>query len=357
MSLRSLLLIVAVLAVGALVVPQIASAWSLNQANVSISHAMALPLDAPARVTTLTQANAILNQGLDFAPLERMALARARAELAGDDARGALAAFEPPILVAGDPITEYVWGEAAWRANEKDKALAHWRRAGAITFFMQEAHRAIDNHEWKKAADLAAIAVEVAPDDADAHYVLADATSRQLPIVPLVFAELDRSQQLVRDSEFLATILSRRAEILASQGQLEQAKALFDRARQVAPIDARPRTGYALVQIKLDPGAREQAAALLKQVTGDSPWYTDAFIALANIAESNGDVQGAETWLQEGLNRNRNDARLLLPLGELYARQQRLGQARKTFILALSYETHSDDLQEIVRQLAGLPSQ
>jgi tetratricopeptide (TPR) repeat protein len=156
---------------------------------------------------------------------------------------------------------------------------------------------------------------------------------------------------LTRDPDVKSRALSRQGEVLAEQGKLRDALDAFQRARGIAPIDARPRTGYALAQLQSDPGARDEAIALLVQVVSDSPWYTAAYIALAQIAEKNSDAPGAEIWLKTGLGKNPNDPRLLLPLGELYARQNRVAEARATLELALKYETHTDDRDAITRAL------
>ena len=358
MSVRSILLIMvafAALALGAFIFPQIASAWLLNSANAAIARAATLPNDSPDRVLALTDADTKLKQANEYSALDRLSLAQARALLARGDAQGAVSAFDH--AQASDPITEFVWADSAWQANQPAAAFEHWRRAGALTYFIEQAHRAAYAHDWASAAQLASVAVGIAPSNAEAHYVLGDAISQQDLYNPSALREIERAAELTRDPEFLSTIISRQAEILASQGKLRDALDLFNQARQVAPIDARPRTGYALTQLQLDPAARSESVALLEQVVGDSPWYVAAYVALADISELTGDVKGAEAWLQKGLARNPNDARLLLPLGELYVRQHRMDEARTTLILALKYETHADVLQEIVRKLTEVSGQ
>ena len=138
------------------------------------------------------------------------------------------------------------------------------------------------------------------------------------------------------------------AEILAGRGDVRAARALFERARELAPIDARPRVGLALLL------ERDQASALLEQVIADSPWYVVAYSARAQIAEAANDARGAKTWLHRGLAKNPNDARLLLPLGELYARQGRVAEAKTMLELALKNETRADGRAAILRALEKL---
>ncbi len=349
-----LLVLIAALPVGAVILVDVASAWSLNLANAAIMRAASLPPDAPARSAELAGAQAIIEQAHGWAGLARLALAQARSLAFGGDSADAAQAFVSAGSSPTDAISEFVWGSAEWQAGRHPEAFEHWRAAGALTYFMQEAHRAADAHDWQAAADSAAIAVGIAPENADARYVLADATSRLAPATPAVLADLDRALSLTQDNEFRSTILSRKGEILASQGELQQALTIFEQARTVAPIDARPRTGYALVLVQLQRGSRDEANALLRQVVDDSPWYTAAYIALADLAESSGDASAAQAWLQEGLERNPNDARLLLPLGEWYARHNRVQDARTTFVAALRHETHADALQEIAARIAAL---
>lgn len=349
-----ILAIIAALPVGAVVLVRAAGAWSLNLANASIARAGSLPVDAPARSAELARAQTDLAQAHRFADLDRLALAQLRSLMLSGDTTDAARALADSNAVSEDALTEFTRGNAAWRSGQPSRAFEHWRAAGAFTYFMQQAHRAADAHDWQTAAESASIAVGIAPASADARYVLADATSRLAPVTPAVFADLDAALSLTQDNEFRSTILSRKGELYASQGNLEQALASFEQARSVAPIDARPRTGYALVLLQLQPGSRDTAVTLLRQVVDDSPRYTAAYIALAGLAQSGGDEAGAQAWLQKGLQRNPNDARLLLPLGELYARQHRMEEARATLVEALKYETHADALIEIAERLAEM---
>ncbi len=349
-----ILAIIAALPVGAVVLVRVASAWYLNEANAAIARAASLPADAPARSAALAGAQTDLEQAHRFAGLDRLALAQARSLMLNGDAASAAQAFASSRDFSADGLSQFIWGDAAWQAGQRQEAFEHWRAAGALTYFMQQAHRTADAHDWQAAAESASIAVGIAPDSADARYVLADAASRLAPATPALVADLDAALSLTQDNEFRSTILSRKGEVLAGQGNLEQALAAFEQARSAAPIDARPRTGYALVLLQLQPGSRDAVVALLRQVIDDSPWYTAAYIALADLAESGGDASGAQAWLQKGLQRNPNDARLLLPLGQWYARQRRIDEARATLVGALKYETHPDALKEIVQRIAEL---
>lgn len=357
MSVRLLLPILVVgaaLAFAGLLLPPAASAFHLNLANVAIARAAALPPDAPDRSAALAEADAQLSRARMYSGLDRLALAQARTLLTRGDALRAADVLDQARAPGSDPVTEYLWANAEWQAGRRTAALEHWRQANAMTFFMQEAHRALDAHQWKKASELAFIATLIDPSLADAHYVLAEGHSHDQPITSQVSDELDRARELTRDPELLAAILSRKAEVLAGEGKLNQALGVFAEARELAPADARPRTGYALALLALQPSEREQASALLAQVVEDSPWYTAAYVALADMAESDGDLKSAEAWLTKGLARNPNDARLLLPLGRLYSRHGRSEEARATLVRALEFEAHADGLREIVLELSQL---
>ena len=333
--------------------PLVASALSLNLTNVDIAHAAALPPDSPQRSMILGAAENRLNQSPTT--LNRLPLAETRLLLARGDASAAARLFDrADAALRADPIALFDWADAAWQSNQPHVAIEHWRAADAYIYFVQQMHRAQDNHAWKLAESFARIAVGISPNDADAHLVLGDVLSRQDVNNPEAMRELERAQQLTNDHELLSTIISRQGEILADQGKLEQALDYFDRARAVAPIDARPRTDAALVMLKLQPRARDQAVALLTQVVNDSPWYTAAYIALASISESEGDVKGVEEWYGKGLAHNENNPDLLFAEGEFYVRQHQIDQARTTLELALKYETRADNLDAIKRALAGL---
>lgn len=335
--------------------PAAAGALFLNLGNAGLARGLALPADAPERAAAFTKA-AVALSAAEPASSMRGSSALARLELARSDPESAIRVLTQGGLAGSpvDPVTEYAWGEAEWQLHRPSEAFAHWKAAGAAEYFVREAHRAIDAHRWTTAEECAWIAVGIVPDSADAHYVLGDALSHQAPKQADALYEIDRAAALTQDPELLSTILSRKAEVHVELGDLDTALGLFKRAMSVAPLDARPRTGYALALLEGRPDARDEAVATLEQVVADSPWYTAAYIGLSRVAESSGDPASAERWLQRGLTRNPNDARLLYALGLLYARQQRVELARTTLIQALKYETRADALQSISRSLSEL---
>jgi tetratricopeptide (TPR) repeat protein len=356
MSARLNILAVAlVLVIGAVVSPHVGSAWLQNLANIEIARARSLPQDSPQRLSDLNDAESELNQARRFSDDGRISLAQARGLLARGAAERALRTFDQAdASLRADPIARMVWADAARQADQPQLAIDHWRAAGAYVYFAQQMHRAQDSHQWKAAEDSARIAIGIDPNSADAHYVLGDALARQDVNNPEAMSELDRARGLERDPDVISTIISRKGEILASQGKLQDALDAFNQARTIMPINARPRTDAALTLLQLQPDAHDQAVALLTQAVGDAPWYTAAYIALANIAEERGDAKGAGEWFQKGLARNPNQPDLLFALGEFYARQRRLDEAKSTMILALKYETRADNLQTIARTLAEL---
>lgn len=345
---------IAALVSAIIIFPRAANAWFLNLANIRIAWAASLPRDAPDRATALADASLILSRrDLHL----RVPLADARILLArGEPQRAADALDKSDAALQSDPIAQFIWGDAFWQSNQLVAAYTHWHAAGALEYFVRQAHRAAEAHQWKDAENSARIAMGIDPAVADAHYVLGDALSHQERSSEAL-SELDRARELTQDKELLAAIISRQGEILVSHGKWQDALDRFGQARAIAPIDARPRTGYALALLQLQPDAREQATALLIQVVDDSPWYIAAYVALADLSESRGDPNGAEQWLKKGLAKNLNDARLLFPLGEFYARQHRIGEAKATMALAMKYETHADELEKIFQALAKLNAQ
>ena len=359
MSFRFDVLIALIALLGlALLAPQIAGALFYNLANVQLAHASALPTDAPLRTSELDSAELELDRATGFSAAGRVPLAQTRIDMArGQPALAASRHANADAALRGDPIALFDWGQAAWDSGASAVAFDRWRAAGAYVFFDQEMHRASDQHQWQAAAQFARIAVGIDPSSADAHYVLADALAQQNVDDAQVLPELDRARQLTVDREFLSTIISRRGEVLAARGDLQGALDAFDQARAQAPIDARPRTDYALVLVKLDPGRRDQAVQLLTQVTKDSPWYTAAYIALADFADADGQSDLAQRWLMAGLDHNPGNPDMLFALGQYYSRHDRIGDAGRYMTMALAAETRADRLLAISAALHGLSGQ
>ncbi len=338
--------------------PQIAGTFFLNLANTQIARGVVLPTDAPNRVALLVDADVNLARAQSFSYLPRAVLAAARIALARNDAPRALEILNSSgAPLANDSVVQFTWGETSWRANQPESAFAHWRAGNSLEYFRQQMYRSTYRHEWQDAVNFARIARGVNPGFADAYYVLGDALSWLNVNDTDAVRNLDRVRELTQDKELIAAALSRKGEILTNQNKLRDAIDVFNEARSIAPIDARPRTGYAIASLRLDPDARDQSTALLREVVNDSPWYVSAYIALSNIAEANGQVSDAEMWLDKGMMKNPDDPNLLLALGQFYARQNRIGEARQAMTLALKYEQHGDVLQSIARNLAELPTQ
>ncbi len=346
---------IAALAILTLVLSSLLNAWSLNLANVEIARANALPPDSPDRVAVLASAEKQLAHAQSGGLTPRLALAQARLLLSRQEMPGAVIALEDLTLVPSlnDPIFAFVMGQANWSLGNRQAAMEYWRMAGAIEFFDRQAHRALDAHEWKKAAAAARISVALDPSSSDAHQVLGEALSRVDVASPESWAELDQAAQLARDPEQRAAIFSRQGEISLERGEYAAAIEFFNKASSIAPLDPRPRTGFALARLGSDPGAYDEVTSLLEETVHTSPWYTAAYLALADAATARGDT-GAEKWLMDGLSRNPNNPLLLYALGKLYARQQHLAQAGEALTLALRYETHAESLLEISRTLEGL---
>lgn len=349
--------IIALLLVAIVAFPCVASAWLLNLANADIARAAALPEDSPHRVAALADAAARLNQ-TDHAT-RRAALARARLLLLrGDPQRAADAMRGSGSGWQNDPIAQFVWADAEWQSANPSSAFEHWRAGGAFTFFINAANRARIAEHWTDAALLARIAVGIAPDAkrAEAHYVLADALAGLPANDSEAMRELERAIELTRDPELLATILSRKGELLAAQGNHPAALELFDQAMKIAPLDARPRTDYARTLLQFQPAARDRAVELLQQSIGLAPWYSLAYVTLAETAESEGETRSrvAEEWYKKGLAQNRNNPDLLFRLGQFYARRNRLAEAEAHLVLALRYETRGKVLSQIARELERL---
>jgi tetratricopeptide (TPR) repeat protein len=354
--LLSFVVLLGAVLVTALILPAAASAWCRNIANARIARAASLSVDAPARTIALNEADAQLAQADAWSRDALTAFARARAFLARADAPRAVEIMRATgIALQSDSIAQFIWAQAEWQTGNSANAFARWRAAGALDYFVNQTLRAGFKHQWQDAEQYARIAVGIAPERAETHYYFGDALGYLAPEDLEAWRELQRALELTRDPEFRATILSRQGELRVAQGRHRDALDLFDHARQIAPRDARPRIGYAATLLRLDPNANEeQAIKILTQVVNDAPWTISAHLALARIAESHGDLSGAETWYCAALARDANNSDALFALGQFYTRQNRASDAKHMLTLALKYEPHVDDQQAIARALAEL---
>lgn len=351
-----LLVVISAVLVTALILPVAASAWFRNIANARIARAIAPATDPSARILALNDADAQLAQADAWSRDVLTAFARTRSFLARDDAPRAAAAMRATNdVLRSDPIAQFIWAQAEWQSGDAPAAFERWRIAGALEYFINQTQRAGFKHQWQAAEASARIAVGIAPDRADTHYYLGDAVGYQSPHDPEAMREIDRAAELAQDNhEFLATILSRKGELLVAQGKDRDALAAFDRARTIASRDARAQVGYAMTLWRLDPYAQAQVSAILKQAIRDAPWSIGARLALAQIAEARGDLKDAEEWYRVALARDSNNPDVLFSLGQFYARQNRVDDAKKMLTRALKYEPHADDQQAITRALAEL---
>jgi len=353
-----LLAIIALLVLAIVAFPSLASAGSLNLAHAGLARAMSLPQDSPHRIAALDQAQAHLARARDVPSTNpRVALAQARIWLArAEPQRAAQALRAADAGLQNDFIAQFFWAQAEWQSSNVNAAYAHWRTAGALTYFTQALNRARDRHQWDAMYASAQIAVGIEPANAEARYALGDALSHQPGATRVALAELARAFDLTADPELRATILSRQGEVLVEQGEYRAALELFARAMDLAPRDARPRVDYARAVLRFEPDARARAIDLLHQALAVAPWYSLAYSTLAEIAETQNDLAGAEEWYRKGLAHasRRNNADLLFGLAQFYARQNRVDDARATMILAMRYETRGDVLLIIARALEGL---
>ncbi|MEW5718703.1 MAG: hypothetical protein AB1817_08770, partial [Chloroflexota bacterium] len=280
----ALFVLIGAVIVTALILPSAASAWRRNAANAQIARALR---DNNSGLS-LQRAEAELAQARAWsAPRDPLvAFAQARVLLARGDASRAVETLRATGNALNDDfIAQFIWGQAEWQAGNADSAFARWRAAGALDYFANQSRRASFKHDWQAAEKYARIAVGIAPDHAETHYYLGDAMGYQSPGNPEAMRELERAAELTTEPEFLSTILSRQGELLVTQGKDRDALAAFDRARKIAPRDARPRIGYALSLLRLEPSAETRAVEILTQVVDDAPWTVSAHLALARIAE------------------------------------------------------------------------
>ncbi len=353
--------LLALLLAFAFLFPTLVSAGRVNLAHAQLARAYALPLDAPDRTSALAHAQNEIQNARDsgaaraLPPIPaRFALAQARWFSQHGDLLQVVNAIAGARALDADGIAQMLAGNAAYRLGDSARAVQHWRAAGAFEYFIRAAHRAQDRHLWLDAEYSARIAALIVPDSADAWYVLGDARARQNVNDTAALDALRRAERLTPDQELLSTIISRRGEIYADQNRLPEARGEFTRANQIAPLDARPRVGMALITSRGDGRARQVAIELLNQALADAPWYSAAYIAAASIVGMDQDAAEAERWLKKGLEQNPNNAELLYALGEFYARQKRMDDARAALISALRHATKGDDLLKIARTLEEL---
>ena len=148
---------IAALIIAAALFPQVAGAWLVNQANVAMAHAAALPPDSPQRSISLNDAESDLTLAGFFSSGDRSLVAHVRLLLSQGDPAGAAQSFaQRSTRLQSDPIARFLWAEAASESNQPVIAISHWRAAGAYVYYSQQMHRAMDSHAWQAAEEVRA---------------------------------------------------------------------------------------------------------------------------------------------------------------------------------------------------------
>ncbi len=227
------------------------------------------------------------------------------------------------IVKSGPALTEETIAEVTARVKGR---LDHRAHANALRNLAKVLRWA---GKFEQSAKLAVQAVEGLPDDAEAHYMAADARW-QSGHLDIAVAEYELALSIDRD--YLAAILQL-GSLLLEKGEPEAAQNYLKRAAQLAPdkADAHFRLANALFALEDLDGARKAYQESLRL----SPKLADAHKNLALIAIQRKELDAAVDHFEQALDIDPADAVVHCELGFLFIETKKLDLAIDEFSAAL----------------------
>lgn len=151
------------------------------------------------------------------------------------------------------------------------------------------------------------------------------------------FARADAWLQRIDNPEELLNAQLRRAELLARQGRLDEARQLIHGQAEKSPQDARRKVAAEL-QLLRDGKKFREAYELLGQATASDPDNFDLVYERAMLAEKLGNLDEMEQLLRRVVDAQPENPNAYNALGfSLAERNIRLGEARELILKALSF--------------------
>jgi len=227
------------------------------------------------------------------------------------------------IVESNPPLTEETIDEVAARVKGR---LDHRAHANALRNLAKVLRWA---GKFDQSAKLSVKAVGGLPDDAEAHYMAADARWR-MGHLDMAVAEYELAISI--DPNYLSAILQL-GNLLLEKGEPEPAKNYFGRAVQIAPDEAGPhlRLANALFILEDFDGAKKEYEESLRL---DSK-LADAYKQLARIAVQRTELNTAIDHFERALAIDPADAAAHCELGFLFIEAEKPESAIEEFSAAL----------------------
>lgn len=148
-------------------------------------------------------------------------------------------------------------------------------------------------------------------------------------------------QQLERCSKNPTEFVLLKAGLIAGDGDIDEAVAILEEAIKAIPADQQPELRMEIAQLKLQEGRRDEATALLKQLSEEQPGNVELLEMRARLALENRDWPGLES-IERDLHRVEGES------GAVW----RDFRARR--LLALAADVQDDRFREAVRTVEQL---
>jgi superkiller protein 3 len=323
--------------------PLFASIVYNNVGSVQLNRALLAPgLEAQGRLERAMSAGEAFGDALAWDPLNGQAYYNLAAvyDLWQDGPSVARALSRAAVLSPGDVCARFRFGQSLAAQGREREAIAEWRAAGAVEFFINHGRALANEGDYAGAVAQYERALAIEPDMAEAYYYLGQALNglgqREEAIAAFEWAVAHEPS--TSPQRYLL-----QAEIHAAREEWTAALAALEQAANLSPRDPTPiyRMGL-LLRDKL--GDDEAAIARFQQALEVDPYHTASLLALGQLYGERGECAEAARWL----------APLLSPDGAARAGSGHAGSAHSLMASCLLAQGRADEAISHLEQAAAL---
>jgi tetratricopeptide (TPR) repeat protein len=206
--------------------------------------------------------------------------------------------------------------------------------------FMESGRQYMEEQDYASASLQFRNAIQVMPEDAEAHYQAALAELNRGRGTP-AYQLSRKAEQLDPNHKENEMLLARLVLMISGQEPdfRDQAETRLRALQTANPQD--PDVLYMLAATKARVGSREEMESLLQEALRNSPKHLQSSLVLARKKLADGDIAGAEQVLKQAVADAPDSAQPKLALGQLYTMLRRPEEAREQFSQALEQDPQS----------------